>query len=84
MRKLTCSGSKKLRFVRDLSLRDEKVGLRGNEECWLQRAAFCVLRFAASLTPVSPHFLLQESAPSYYLQQATCVTFGVMLNFDAT
>ncbi len=42
------------------------------------------MRFAASLTPVSAHFLRQESAASDNLQQATCVTLGVMLNFDAT
>ncbi len=48
------------------------------------RAVFCVMRFAASLTPVSAHFLRQESIPSDNLQQATCVTLGVMLNFDAT
>ena len=45
--------------------------------------AFCVLR-QQSLTPVSAHFLHQESIPSVYLRQATCVTLGVMLNFDAT
>ncbi len=44
------------------------------------------LRFAASLTPVCAHFLLlrQESAPSDNLQQATCITLGVMLKFAAT
>ena len=40
--------------------------------------AVCVL--PARLTPVSTHFLQQE----YYLQQATCGTLGIMLNFDAT
>ncbi len=46
------------------------------------RAVSCVLRFVASLTPVSTSFLHQESAASDYLRQATCVTLGVMLNFD--
>ncbi len=41
-----------------------------------------VIRFAASLTPVSTISLHQESAPRNYLWQATCVTLGVMLNFD--
>ncbi len=48
------------------------------------RGAVCGIHFAASLTPVSAHFLRQESIPSDYLRQATCVTLGVMLNFDAT
>ncbi len=43
-----------------------------------------VMPFAASLTPVSAHFLRQESIPSDYLRQATCITLGVMLKFDAT
>ncbi len=42
------------------------------------------MRFAASLTPVSTNFLRQESAPSDYLQQATCVTLGVVFDSDAT
>ncbi len=41
------------------------------------------MHFAASLTPVSAHFLRQESIPSDYLRQATCVTLGVVLKFDA-
>ncbi len=55
---------------------------------WFVRAAsyrtvaFCVLR-QKSLTPVSAHFLRQESIPSDYLWQATCVTLGVMSKFDA-
>ncbi len=47
--------------------------------------AFCVLQ-QKSLTPVhvSPFFFLhQELAPINYLRQATCITLGVMLNFDA-
>ncbi len=46
--------------------------------------AFCVLQ-QKSLTPVhvSPFFLHQELAPINYLRQATCITLGVMLNFDA-
>ncbi len=47
------------------------------------RDAACGMRFVASLTPVSAHFLRQESIPSDYLRQATCVTLGVMLKFDA-
>ncbi len=43
----------------------------------------CGMRFAASLTPVSKHFLRQELIPSNYLRQATCITLGIMLNFDA-
>ncbi len=42
------------------------------------------MRFAASLTPLSAHFLHQEQIPSDYLWQATCITLGVMLNFDAS
>ena len=47
------------------------------------RAAFCVLHCAASLMPVATSFLQQESAASNYLWQATCITLGVMLKFDA-
>ncbi len=36
-----------------------------------------------SLTPVSAHFLCQESVPTDYLWQATCGTLGIMINFDA-
>ncbi len=46
-------------------------------------AAFCILR-QKSLTPVSTHFLCQESIPGDYLREATCVTLGIMLNLDAT
>ncbi len=46
-------------------------------------AAFCVTRSAAPLIPVSTHFCVSRIGPSDYLQQATCVTWGVMLNFDA-
>ncbi len=33
--------------------------------------------------PVSANFVCQESVAIDYLQQATCGTLGVMLNFDA-
>ena len=36
------------------------------------------------LSAMSARLLRQESIPSDYLRQATCVTLGVMLNFDAT
>ncbi len=36
------------------------------------------------LSAMSAHFLRQELIPSDYLRQATCVTLGIRLNFDAT
>ncbi len=46
---------------------------------WLQ----IELLWQKSLTPVSAHFLRQELIPSDYLRQATCITLGIMLKFDA-
>ncbi len=35
------------------------------------------------LSPMSTHLLCQELAPTDCLWQATCVTLGIVLNFDA-
>ncbi len=63
---------------------ESSVNVCKGQELNSLKAGPCVVCFAASLTPVSTSFLLQESAPSNYLLQAVCVSLGVMLNFNAT
>ncbi len=67
-------------WLRHHSQTTRPYGLTKAEFIWRCGAhdAFC-----GSLTPVSAHFLDQESIPRDYLHQATRVTLGVMLNFNA-